>query len=369
MPSEMTSTPRRPRTPSALPALLSAVLLAPLLAAAADAAEGPKQKARGRGAAADPYADYVWPPPPDSPRIRLEAVLSSRADVEGESKLAKLLIGASPKGPWDELAKPFAVAFDREGRILVTDWQTGALVRVDLAARKWDILGTTGAVTLEHPMGLDVGPDGTIFVADGGRKQVLAFDGGGKLVRAYGRAGELVNPTDAALSPDGERLYVADSKAHRIVLFDALTAERVGAFGEKGEGPGQFAFPTSLAFAPGGELYVVDQINSRVQVLTAAGDFVDSIGRLGVGFGNLVRPKDVAVDEVGFVYVSDNAFNNFQIFDVDFSLLTFVGSGGSGPGRFQGLSGIDVQNERIVAVDQIGHRIQLFRFVVPKNAE
>ena len=30
----------------------------------------------------DPYADYVWPPPPDRPRIKLETILFGRADVE-----------------------------------------------------------------------------------------------------------------------------------------------------------------------------------------------------------------------------------------------------------------------------------------------
>jgi hypothetical protein len=77
----------------------------------------------------------------------------------------------------------------------------------------------------------------------------------------------------------------------------------------------------------------------------------------------------VAVDEVGFIYVTDFAFNNFQLFDVDFTLLTFVGEGGIGPGRFQGISGIDVQGDRIAVVDQLGHRLQIFRFLAPKTAQ
>ena len=32
--------------------------------------------------------------------------------------------------------------------------------------------------------------------------------------------GELVNPTDAAESPEGIQLFVADSKSHKIVVFD-----------------------------------------------------------------------------------------------------------------------------------------------------
>jgi hypothetical protein len=70
---------------------------------------------------------------------------------------------------------------------------------------------------------------------------------------------------------------------------------------------------------------------------------------------------------VGFVYVTDNAFNNLQLFDADFTLLTFVGSGGGQPGHFLGASGVAVQGDRFAVVDQLGHRLQVFRFIVPKG--
>ena len=91
------------------------------------------------------------------------------------------------------------------------------------------------------------------------------------------------------------------------------------------------------------------------------------MGSLGVGYGNFVRPKDVAVDEVGFIYVTDFAFNNFQLFDADFSLLTFVGQGGVTPGLFLGPSGIAVRGKEIAVVDQLGHRLQVFRFLMDKD--
>ena len=86
-------------------------------------------------------------------------------------------------------------------------------------------------------------------------------------------------------------------------------------------------------------------------------------------FGNFVRPKDVAVDDVGFIYVTDNAFNNLQLFDADFSLLTFVGEGGDGPGRFNGASGVAVRGDTFAIVDQLGHRLQIFRFLGSKTGE
>jgi DNA-binding beta-propeller fold protein YncE len=198
---------------------------------------------------------------------------------------------------------------------------------------------------------------------------VVAIDADGDLRAVFGKPGDLENPTDAALSPDGSRLFVADSKAHRIVVFDAASGERLSSFGRRGEGEGEFGFPTSLAFDTAGNLLVVDQINSRVQVLAEDGSYLDEFGSLGVGFANFVRPKDVAIDELDLVYVTDAAFNNVQIFDPDYGLLTFIGSGGGEPGQFQIASGVAVQGDRFAVVDQLNRRVQVFRFVIPKDAE
>ncbi len=169
------------------------------------------------------------------------------------------------------------------------------------------------------------------------------------------------------VSPDGQRLFVADSKQNQIKVFDLEEGRLVSSFGSIGKGPGEFNYPTSLAFDEEGNVLVVDQMNARVQVFDPGGEFLDSFGGLGTGFGNFVRPKDIAVDEVGFIYVTDFAFNNLQLFDFDFSLLTFVGTGGARPGQFNGAAGIAVRGDLFAVADQQNRRVQVFRFIVPKS--
>lgn len=315
------------------------------------------------------YGQYVWPPPPDRPRIQLADVVLGRADTLAKSRFQRALLGSSPRGPYDWLKRPFAVAWDSQGRLLVTDSALGAVFRFDRAARKADVLGTSGAVSLRTPLGLDIGRDGRIYVADVGIRKVVALDPDGKVRAVYGSEGELENPTDVAVSPDGRSLYVADSKEHRIVIFDIGTARQLRTIGRRGKGEGEFNFPSAIAFDSSGNLLVVDQINARVQVLTAEGRYLDQFGGLGVGYANFVRPKDVAVDEAGFVYITDAAFGNVQIFDADLRLLTYVGSNGQNPGQFQIASGVAIRGDQFAVVDQLGRRVQIFRYIVPKTAD
>jgi DNA-binding beta-propeller fold protein YncE len=355
---------RHQMTKKSLSMLLAALLL---LGAAAEAAKKDRKKKRKQDKE-DPYAEYVWPPPPSDPRIKLEAVIRGRIDVEAKSRWSRALLGASPQALYDHFERPFAVDFDSQGRVLLTDTGHSALIRIDEAERRFDVLGTQGSVRLSVPLGIHVGPDDTIYVADAGLHQVVALTPEGGIAAVYGGGGQLKNPTDVVLSPDGKRLYVADSKGDIVVAYDVGSGNLIKTIGSSGAGEGAFRFPTSLAFGPEGYLYVVDQLNSRVQVFDADDEYYDTFGSLGVGFAQFVRPKDVAVDEVGFIYVTDNAFNNVQLFDADFTLLTFIGSGGDGPGRFNGASGVAVQGDRIAVVDQLGKRLQLFRFLVSKES-
>ncbi len=337
------------------------------LAGEAEAARKGKGKKR-KGDEPDPsYADLVWPPPPDEARIQLESVLSGRGDVEARSRMRRILLGASPQSAYDQLRKPFAVAFDSRGRILVTDWGNASLVRFDRREGRYDVLGTKGNLTLRQPLGLTVGPDDSIYVADVGLQRIVKLGAKGRIAGVYGSAGELTNPTDVELSPDGQRLYVCDSKAHRVVVFDVASAELVSSFGERGADEGTFHFPTSLAFDGDGNLLVVDQMNARVQLLAPDGEYLDEFGGRGVGFGNFSRPKDIAVDDAGFIYVTDNAFNNLQVFDTDFTLLTFIGETGPDPGRFWGASGVAVHGDHFAVVDQIGARVQVFRYLQARD--
>ena len=101
-------------------------------------------------------------------------VIVSRPGLDSAEKLKGKTLGTFQLDtlevlPYDWLKKPFGVAFDPQGRVLVTDSALGALFRFDRPNEVADVFGTRGAVTLKAPLGLGVGPDGTAYVADVGQ--------------------------------------------------------------------------------------------------------------------------------------------------------------------------------------------------------
>ena len=76
----------------------------------------------------------------------------------------------------------------------------------------------------------------------------------------------------------------------------------VTAWGEKGDGPGQFNDPTGIAVT-GGEVFVADSRNGRIQVFDFEGNFKRQFGEPGKGLGELSRPMNLRIAN-GELYVA-----------------------------------------------------------------
>jgi len=126
--------------------------------------------------------------------------------------------------------------------------------------------------------------------------------------------GLLRQPGGLALSPGGD-VYVADTRNHRIQQFTG-GGVFVRTWGSLGSAEGQLAQPQGLAVSPiTGHVYVADMANDRVQCFTADGRLVTSWGGRGSGNGQLISPQGVAVSPDGArVYVADSGNNRVQYF-------------------------------------------------------
>ncbi|MDA8084249.1 MAG: 6-bladed beta-propeller [Nitrospiraceae bacterium] len=306
--------------------------------------------------------DLVWPLPPDEPRIRYLDKITGSDDVGKQVGVAESIFGEDTRIGLD---KPYGVAVGPDGEIYVTD--LGRILVFDMKKKDYYLLGVDpGMGRVGLPFGIAVSADNRVFVTDIALKRVFIYKDR-KYLNAIGAQGEFDNPTGIALDEKDGLIYVVDSKKHLIDVYSLSTYQKIRTIGKRGEGDGEFNFPTNIAVDPQGNLYVVDTGNFRVQVLDKNGVFIRSIGKLGDNPGALARPKGIALDSDGHVYVVDAAFQNFQIFDREGHLLLSVGSSGVEPGRFLLPAGMAIDREdRIYVIDQIPASLQIFQYLKEK---
>lgn len=315
---------------------------------------------RPPAAAAESAGPLAWPSPPDEARIAYVRSVSKPADLgiklSAFGRIGRWLTG-SDKGN-ELLVKPFGVALDEADNLCVTDTGSATVTFYDRVKKKAHRWGKIGAMRFVCPVAV-ARHNGIFYVADSGLGKVVAFNDAGKLVQQI--TNHLERPSGLVVIRD--QLYVVDSQRHAVVIYDLGGGYR-SEFGKRGDGPGEFNFPTHAAADAAGNLYVTDSMNGRVQVFDAAGRFERQVGAPGDGPGTFSRPKGVAADSYGHLYVIDALFDNFQIFDESGRLLLNVGEMGPGPGQFWLPNGIAIsRTNEIVVADSYNRRVQIFKYV------
>jgi DNA-binding beta-propeller fold protein YncE len=209
---------------------------------------------------------------------------------------------------------PHGLRIDAQGNIWTTDDNNHLVLKLSHAGRVLLVLGrrNNGAEAdwlFSSPADVAFGRNGEIYVADGyGNSRIVKFDARGRFIKSWGHygtgAGEFILPHSVVVDQAG-RVYVADRENMRIQIFDAdgnflqtwtgigypyglfITPDQhvwmadggfdrvieldqsgkiLGAIGEPGHAPGQFAWAHFLTIGPDRKMYVADVLNWRFQV-------------------------------------------------------------------------------------------------------
>jgi DNA-binding beta-propeller fold protein YncE len=317
----------------------------------------------------------VWPPPPEIPRYRYAGELTGEdnfrtdnwANPSNTTKLFNWVVGlASSSSEPVKLQRPQSVMVDAEGRIYVTDIGRGAVFVFDKPAGRlevWDM--ARGGNRFVAPIGIAQGARNEILVTDSELRSVFRLDLKGKLLGEFGHD-ILERPTGLARDAQHGRVFVADTRANDIKVFDD-DGNLINVFGQRGDGDGEFNSPTHLAFASD-KLYVTDTLNSRIQIFDANGNFIAKFGKLGLNVGNLVRPKGVAVDSLGDIYVIESLYDNLLVFDNKGRTLLALGGSGKGIGEFYLPSGVWIDShDQIYIADMYNSRVTVLQFLGTKQ--
>ena len=307
----------------------------------------------------------VWPPAPEEPRVTYIATFTGERDFRKVSTLDTLIGNAEP-GAGNNLKKPYGVTAKGD-KFYVTDTAEGRVYVFDRKKREVSFIGDKPRGKLKLPVGLATDNKGRLFVSDAKLKKVYGYDSNGTLKVAIGKAGEFARPAGIAINNELERLYVVDSSAHLVKVYD-LKGEQLFTFGERGMEEGTFNYPTNIAVdRRNGNVAIVDTQNFRVQVFDKDGEFLMTFGKIGDSVGHFARPKGIGIDSDGNMYVTDAAFSNFQIFNDKGQVLMYLGGPGSAQGKFQlpAAAYID-ENDILYVVGNFFGRVQLFQYLSDK---
>lgn len=311
---------------------------------------------------AKPTGEYIWPPPPETPRIQWLAQWSDSQDLKKINPIDVLI----KEAVLHVLFRPNGVVVDKAGNIYVADSQLHKIFVFDMEK---NIMRFLGEGTLQAPISLAIdNKRGIIFVTDSGLDKVFCLDKNtGKVVLRLNTTGKFNNPSGIVYDEERERLYVADTKNHMVRPFDK-EGKALFTIGRKGHDDGEFNAPSYLALDRNGRLHVVDTYNGRIQIFDPEGKFVKKIGRLGDRPGSLSRPAGIGVDSEGHIYVVDTAFSNFQIFNEEGQLLLWIGKVGVGAGEFSLPTGMYIDSQdRIYVTDTFNRRVQVFQYLKEKK--
>jgi DNA-binding beta-propeller fold protein YncE len=319
------------------------------------------------------------PTPPDlllegDRKLVFEQAFSSEKDVHGKpgfwGKMLDIVAGAPD---YRQMARPYGVAVDSRGRIVITDPGAKGIHIFDFAQHKYKFIQRAEKEKdrMIAPQCIAIDARDNIYVTDSEAGKIFVFDADGKFKHALGsiRGGEgfFKRPTGIAVDSVAQRIYVSDTLRDKIFVLD-MQGEVLRTIGQHGTGDGEFYFPTELHLDDHG-LSVIDAMNFRIQFFSSSGEYQGKIGQIGDSVGQIFRPKGIAEDSEGHFYIAEGLWGVVQVFDREGRLLYYFGNRGPRLGEFQLPSGMSIdRNDRVYVVDSFNRRVQVYQYYgVPKR--
>jgi DNA-binding beta-propeller fold protein YncE len=221
------------------------------------------------------------------------------------------------------------------------------------------VFGKTPVFSMLSPYALCTDGRDRLYVADSNAQVVHLFDLGTRKysqIKPNNKEHRFAQPVGIAFDTAGGNLFVSDSAAGRIFVFnhDGKPLSEIAA--------GTVERPCGLAFDSATEhLLVADVGSHQVVILSRSGALLARLGSRGTALGEFNFPTNVAVDRQGRIYVSDSLNFRVQQFGPDFKPLLQIGRKGDMPGYFGQPKGIALDTEdHLYVVDAHFEAVQIF---------
>lgn len=218
-----------------------------------------------------------------------------------------------------------------------------------------------------YPTGISVNPrTHEVFVVDTHEHRITVFTPDGAVSRMFGsygtEPGQMIFPTDIAFAPNGN-LYVSEYGGNdRIQVFDQTGSEVLFQIGEPGREDGQFSRPECVVYdAQRAELWIADSCNHRLVVTDPEGRWLFTVGQAGTQPGDLSYPYSILLQEDRTVLVAEYGNNRIQHLDRSGKSLGIYGETGQEAGYLKTPWAMTASNDLLYILDSGNNRVQVIR--------
>jgi sugar lactone lactonase YvrE len=287
----------------------------------------------------------------------------------------------------------YGVAADSSGNLYIADPYDGAVWKLTAATQKVsDVAGTPGVVghyvgeggpatkaILGEPDFVALDAAGNLFISDSENLRVYKVSAKSGIISTYAGGGQnytyptfgdgglatdavLEEPLGIAFDKSGN-LYIADSGIGRIRRVNGVTGSITSVAGKTdatslGDGAlataAMLVYPVNVTLDGSGNLYIVDEGNSRIRAVAAKTGIIGTVAGKGIyGFTGdggkatnaSIGPLGIAVDAAGTVYFG-NVDDTVRMFVPGGEISTLAGTGyagfvgNGGPARMAELCGV-----------------------------
>jgi sugar lactone lactonase YvrE len=211
----------------------------------------------------------------------------------------------------DKLDRPYDVAADRNGNIIVSDTGTLRIVHVNLSTHEQTVLAEGGSLGV--PYGIDADQNGRIYVANS--SSIVSVNPETGLVETIAEGGHLSVPLDVAVANDGN-LYVADAVAGVVRIDPVSKQQTLIAHG------GFLHTPTGITVDANQTAYVVDGAGRCIVAVNLRKGSQSVVSMAGL----FATPVGIALAPGGTMLVSDP-----DAFDLDGGIMVIEQDGTQKP--------------------------------------
>lgn len=258
-----------------------------------------------------------------------------------------------------------SMAFNSNGNLIVLHRGQNPFLEFDKEGNFIRAFGQGRYFNRAH--GLHIDDEDNLWVTDVANHIVMKFDADGDLLMMLGemaQSGEwneednsrrFNQPNEVTLDSAGN-VYVAQGHGPgepRVLKFSP-DGEFITQWGERGDGPGEFAVAHSIDADAQDRLYVADRENFRVQIFDTEGNFIEEWQYNAMICG-------VYLHDDGQVWITTGFDGEFAKIDAEGNIIGALGTPGPANGQFGEAHYITVDSDDDAYIaDVVNRRVQVY---------